>query len=184
LLRAAGAAGLAGAAALALTSCSLFGVAPTSAATPSSEPTDILDPSIPIETPTASPAPTATPTATVVPTASPKPSANPTTAPAAKRQARPFIMSADWDRGSAVLDVQALVPKTVESDGRCTLTARRGTTTVTATSTAAPGAQDTQCNPMDIPASRLTSGTWTVTVTYLSSRSAGTSAPRSVTVAK
>jgi hypothetical protein len=187
LLRAVGAAGLAGGAALALTSCSLLGIAPTSAATPSAGPTEIFDPSIPTEAPSASPTPTDSPlpTATTVPTTAPKPTAKPTTAPAAgKKQAQPFITAAGWDRGSAVLDVQALIPKTVESGGRCTLTARRGSVTVTATSTAAPGAQDTQCNPMDIPGSRLTSGTWTVTVTYVSARSVGTSASRSVQVAK
>ena len=184
LLRAAGFAGLAAGAALALTSCSLLGVAPTSAATPTPSQGEILDPSIPTDEPTPTATVSPEPTAPATKSASPSPKPTTTVHPSGKKQAQPFITSAAWDRGSSVLDVQALVPKTVDPDGRCTLKAQRGGVTVTATATASPGPQDMQCNPMDIAGSRLSSGTWTITVTYVSVRSEGTSALRTVKVAK
>lgn len=183
LVRAGGVATVSVAAVVALSSCSLLQVAPSPNGSPTPAVTDVLDPSMPSSgspspSPTASPAPdpTATPTHSPVPTAVP--------VPPGKKAVTPFITGALWDRSSGVLDVEAYVPSLVEVDGTCTVTATRAGHTATATATASPGAKDTECNPIDLTADQLSSGTWTITVSYVSKRSAGVSAPRTVTVTK
>ncbi len=169
------------AAVVALSSCSLLQVAPSPGGSPTPAVTEVLDPSIPSSSPSATAA-TAAPEPTVTPTASP--TRTPAPVPSGKKTVTPFITGALWDQSSGILDVEAYVPGLVEMDGTCTATATRAGHTATATATAAPGANDTECNPIDLTADQLSRGTWTITVSYVSKRSAGVSAARTVTVTK
>jgi hypothetical protein len=179
LVRAGGAVAVSVAAVVALSSCSLVQVARSATATPAPAVTEVLDPpmpSSPSATGSAAPAPTPTSTHSPVPTSAP--------VPPGKKKVTPVITGALWDHRSGVLDVEAYVPGLVEVDGTCTVTTTGAGHTATATATASPGAKDMECNPVDLTAGQLTSGTWTITVTYVSTRSAGVSAPRTVTVTK
>ena len=164
---------------LTLTSCSLLGPDPE----PSPVATAVVDPSMVAPTPdagTTAPAdPTATPDATA--TAAPTPSATPTVA---KRAVTPFITSALWDAEGDLLDVEGVIPKIVEDAGICTLVARKGTTVRMVSQPAAPAASTTTCNPLQIEGGQLSAGTWTVTISYISSASSGVSASRTVVVTK
>jgi hypothetical protein len=172
------------AALITLTSCSLLD---PEAPQPSPVSTKVVDPSMVAPTPdasTAAPA-TAAPGASAAPTdgatASPAPSASTGTARAA---VTPFITSALWDTEGDVLDVEGIVPKIVEDDGTCTLVARKGETVRMISQPAAPSASTTTCNPLQIPGSQLTAGTWTVTISYVSARSTGVAATKTVKVTK
>lgn len=173
------------AALLTLTSCSLLD--PTPPPTPVA--TKVVDPSMVAPTPDAStPAPaTASPGATAAPTdaatASPSPSASATPSDA-RATVTPFITIALWDRDSGLLDVEGMVPKIVEDDGTCTLVARKGSTVRMVSQPAAPTASSTACNPLQLPGAQLSDGTWTVTISYVSARSTGVAASKTVTVTK
>jgi hypothetical protein len=168
------------AALLTLTSCSLLGPDPE----PSPVATTVVDPSMVVPSPTAAPtdAPAdPTPPATDAPTAAPTSSATPT---AVKRAVTPFITSALWDDEGDLVDVEAVIPNIVEDAGTCTLVARKGTTVRMVSQPAAPAASTTTCNPLQIQGDQLSAGTWTVTISYASARSAGVSASRTVAVTK
>jgi hypothetical protein len=90
----------------------------------------------------------------------------------------PFITSATAT-GSRI-DVSAIVPKVVESDGTCTLTLTKGGIVKTAKATAAAAASYTGCEPLSVKG--LGSGAWQVRLSYSSPESAGRSASRTVTV--
>ncbi|HEY0374188.1 MAG TPA: hypothetical protein VGC94_05290 [Amnibacterium sp.] len=182
-VRAGGAVAVSVAAVVALSSCSLLQVAPSPVVTSSPHQTEVIDPSIPLPTapPTDSPAPD--PSATPLP--SPTPTASPTLVPGTtKRAVSPFVTLADWDASSRELDVSALVPNLVESGGTCTAIVTKGGITRTASAPAAAVSTYVGCNPMAIPGSALSAGTWTVHVTYSSKSAAGTSAAKSVEVTK
>lgn len=177
-----------GAAALAalitLTSCSLLS---PEAPEPSPVATKVVDPSMVAPTPEAStgaPA-TAAPGASAAPTdatsASPEPSAP---AGTTRKTVTPFITSALWDTEGKLLDVEGIVPKIVEDDGTCTLVARKGETVRMVSQPAAPTPANTACNPLQIPGSQLTAGTWTVTISYVSAHATGVAASKTVTVTK
>jgi hypothetical protein len=177
-----GAVGLA--ALLTLTSCSLLDPEPQ----PSPVSTKVVDPSMVAPTPDASSAaPTTKPGGTTAPTgsASGSPTPTPTPKPTDSRgTVTPFITIALWDAEGGVLDVEGMVPKIVEDDGTCTLLARKGDTVRMVSQPAAPAASSTTCNPLQIPGSQLTDGTWTVTISYVSARSTGVAASKTVTVTK
>ncbi len=176
-----GAAGLA--ALLTLTSCSLLD--PTPAPTPVA--TTVVDPSMVAPTPDASADPTATasPGATTAPSAPASASPTPTAAPTdARASVTPFITIAMWDRDSGLLDVEGMVPRIVEDDGTCTLVARKGDTVRMVSQPAAPSASSTICSPLQLKGSQLSDGTWTVTISYVSARSSGVAASKTVTVTK
>jgi hypothetical protein len=178
--------GVAGLTALAtLTSCSLLDPEPQ----PSPVATKVVDPSMVAPSPdtgtsapaTATPTPGASDAPTDAPSASPRPTASPATTRAA---VTPFITAALWDKDANLLDVEAIVPKIVEDDGTCTLVARKGDTVRMVSQPAAPAASTTTCNPLQISGSKLTAGTWTVTISYVSARSTGVAASKTVTVTK
>ena len=181
-MRAGGLVAVSVAAAIALTSCSLVQVAPSPVVTSSPRSTALTDPSIPAPTASApdspAPVPSGTSTATPVPTPSPSISRGTRTA------VTPFVTAASWDQPSGTLTVTALVPNLVELDGTCTVTATNGSTTLSASATSAPGANDTECNPMTLAGSRLTAGTWSLVVAYSSKRSVGVSAAHTVAVTR
>jgi hypothetical protein len=173
------------AALLTLTSCSLLDPEPQ----PSPVSTKVVDPSMVAPSSEAStPAPTtAAPGASAAPTdgatASPAPSASATSG-TSRTTVTPFITSALWDSEGHLLDVEGIVPKIVEDDGTCTLVARKGETVRMVSQPAAPAASTTTCNPLQLPGSQLTAGTWTVTISYVSRHSTGVAATKTVTVTK
>ncbi|MDH2443084.1 hypothetical protein QDR37_03895 [Amnibacterium sp. CER49] len=188
LLRAAAATALAAAVALPLTSCSMLGSSPASAETASPAPTDVIDPSIPTPTATPTDPSTTVPTPTPAPTAStPGDSPAPTPVPStvtSRTSVTPFVTAAAWDAHAGALTASALVSEIVEQGGTCTLTATQGSTVRTATSTAVAASSYTACPEMSIPGAQLSNGTWTVRVTYSSSAAVGTSAVKTVQVAR
>jgi hypothetical protein len=176
-----GAVGLA--ALLTLTSCSLLD--PTPQPTPVA--TKVVDPSMGAPSPDATtPAPaTASPGATTEPTDAATASPSPSTTPADSRKTvTPFISAAIWDKDSGLLDVEGMVPNVVEDDGTCTLVARKGGTVRMISQPAASAASTTTCNPLQLPGSQLSDGTWTVTISYVSARSKGVAASKTVTVTR
>jgi hypothetical protein len=175
-----GAVGLA--ALLTLTSCSLLDPTPQ----PSPVATKVVDPSMVAPSPDASPADgaTTTPGATTAPTDAATASPSPTPTADARAKVTPFITIAMWDRDSGLLDVEGMVPKIVEDDGTCTLVARKGDTVRMVSQPAAPSASSTICSPLQLKGSQLSDGTWTVTISYVSARSTGVAASKTVTVTK
>ena len=183
LVRAGGAVAVSVAAVVALSSCSLLQVAPSPVVTSSPHQTQATAPTTPAPVPTATD--TASPLPTEVPPWSPEPTPTLTTVPGSTKKAvAPFVTRAGWDPSSAELQVGAIVPSVVESGGTCTVTASKGGVTRTATAPAAGVSSYTGCNPMTIPGSALSAGTWTVHVSYASKTAAGTSAAKSVEVTK
>jgi hypothetical protein len=171
------------AAVVALSSCSLLQVAPTPVVTSSPQQTQGTDPSVP--TPTATETDPATPVPSATPFGSPTPTPSPTLLPGStKRAATPFVTLADWDPSSHELDVSAIVPGLVESGGTCTATVAKGGVTRTAAAPAAAVSTYVGCNPMTIPGSALSAGTWTVHVSYSSRSAEGTSAAKTVQVTR
>lgn len=162
--------GLAGTALLA--SCSGLGAAPGEVA-PSASGSTAVAPSE-SSAPSASAAPESTAPLVVA-----TPSTVVTTP--GKAAVVPFVTSATWDSGRGVIDVSAIVPKILES-GTCTAVAVQGDVTLQKSGDAAAASSYTGCSQLAIGGSELTSGTWSVTVSYASDESAGTSAARTVTV--
>lgn len=147
---------------------------PTASASPTPSPTPIATPS---EPPTATPTPTPTPPPTPVPSEPPAPSSS---------SVSPFISFADWDVQQNGISVSATVPGIVESGGTCTITATSDSgsesPTVSGDYPASPSADSTECGSNVLASTELTSGTWSVTVSYVSERSSGISAASSVTI--
>ncbi|MDF2444175.1 MAG: hypothetical protein JWR01_2378 [Subtercola sp.] len=145
-------------------------------------------------TPTATPTPTSTPTRTATPTptptstppVTPTPAPTPTvTAPPAEPDppaAAPYISFAAWDVQQNGISVSATVPGLVESDGTCTITATLQSQTVSQSYTAIPSADSTECGSNVLSSPELTTGAWTVVVTYSSAESSGTSSGQEVDV--
>lgn len=79
------------------------------------------------------------------------------------------------------LEVRAFTNGIVEA-GTCTVTITKDGKVVTETSGAFIDASSTQCEPMFIPKSQFSSGTWSVSVSYSSSSAQGTSEKVEVTV--
>jgi hypothetical protein len=98
-----------------------------------------------------------------------------------KKSVNPIITYADQADGN--VEVGAFLSEIYENGGTCTLTATRGTNKLTAQSLAAKDATTTNCRVMSIPLSSFTvKGTWTLTVSYDSPTSSGTSSPKDITI--
>lgn len=77
----------------------------------------------------------------------------------------------------------AVIAGVVESTGTCTMTLTSGATTLTASGAGAPSATTTDCAAgLAIPLSSLSSGTWTLVISYDSAGFAGSSSPEQVTI--
>lgn len=87
-----------------------------------------------------------------------------------------------WGQDSNSVNVNGYVSGVVEEGGTCTLKLVRGTKVVTAKHTGEANASNTTCGSISIPTSSLTSGTWTATISYISSTSTGTSNPETISV--
>lgn len=79
-------------------------------------------------------------------------------------------------------EVRAFVSGTIEGDGTCTATLIKDDETVTGTSVAFIDASTTQCEPIEIQQSKLSSGTWQLTVRYESVTHEGVSSAMKVTI--
>jgi hypothetical protein len=88
---------------------------------------------------------------------------------------------ASWNPGSSAMEVSAYV-SVVEQGGTCGLTATKGSLRATAQTSALPDVSTTSCGDLRIPGSDLSTGTWSVVVTYRSAASSGSSAPIAVDV--
>lgn len=74
--------------------------------------------------------------------------------------------------GVSASEVRAYVQGVVEDGGTCSVTATRGSQTVTGSSSAIANVSTTQCGPISVS---LGSGTWKVVVSYTSSTASGKS---------
>jgi hypothetical protein len=93
-----------------------------------------------------------------------------------KRKVSVGIAFANYDPDEKAVDIRAFTPDAIEGDGKCTATLTQGSKTVTQSSEAFIDSSSSQCEPILIPASKFGSGgTWKLTVSYVSSKSAGTS---------
>ncbi|MBT1674566.1 hypothetical protein [Curtobacterium flaccumfaciens] len=76
------------------------------------------------------------------------------------------VTFAGWDTGSKTLQAGGLVSGTTDTSGKCTFTATKDGVTRTATSTAQASASSVNCAQVSFPAAKVSSGTWSVTLTY------------------
>lgn len=76
----------------------------------------------------------------------------------------------------SVSETRGFVSGVVEEGGTCTLTLIKGSTKVTATSTAIDDVNKTTCGPISVDPSKLSSGEWDATLSYTSPTISGTSA--------
>jgi hypothetical protein len=163
-------------------------VSPTTSAsaspssTPSATPSATAEPGAHPSEPASGASATPTPAAPVGPgqqitevPAAPAPGTTPVSA-------TPFVTFDQWTAGTSTLTVGATVPEVVEQGGVCTLTATRGTATVSGSFTALPSASSTDCGSMALASPSFTAGTWTVSVAYASPTAAGTLSDYEVTI--
>ncbi len=104
------------------------------------------------------------------------------TPPSTSSNVTPIISSAN-DLGDSI-EVRAYIPGIVEASGTCTLTLTKDSQQVTATSAGVDNVSQTICTPLYVNQSELSLGTWSVTVSYKSAKSAGTSTQKSVVEVK
>lgn len=88
-----------------------------------------------------------------------------------KTQVTPIITNADTQ------ETRAYVPGIIEEGGTCTATYTHGADVITATSSGSSNVNHTICGAMTLSGPVNISGTWSVTVSYSSSTSAGKSQP-------
>ncbi|MET4050974.1 hypothetical protein ABID81_000307 [Frigoribacterium sp. PvP054] len=134
------------------------------------------------ETPSASPTAGSTPRPTATPVG---PGQTTTAAPEPAPEAAavtPLITFDQWSADTRTLTIGATVPGTLEDDGTCTVTATNGGTEVSGTFTALASASSTDCGSMPLQSDTFTSGTWSVSVAYASSTSAGSVTDYEVTI--
>jgi hypothetical protein len=82
-----------------------------------------------------------------------------------------------WDTASKTLQAGGLVSGTTDTSGTCTFTAKKGSVTRTATSAAQASASSVNCAQVAFPAAQVSSGTWSVTLTYAVGSASTTSDP-------
>ncbi|MDO3696910.1 hypothetical protein Q3H92_11290 [Curtobacterium flaccumfaciens] len=87
------------------------------------------------------------------------------------------VTFAGWDTGSKTLQAGGLVSGTTDTSGKCTFTATKEGVTRTATSTAQASASSVNCAQVSFPAAKVSSGTWSVTLTYAVGSASTTSDP-------
>lgn len=163
-------------------------VSPTTSAaaspssTPSATPSASAEPSTDASEPgpgTSAPPTTAAPVGPGQPTTDAPAAPEPGTTPVA---VTPFVTFDQWTAAGSTLTVGATVPEVVEQGGVCTLTATRGTATVSGSFTALPSASSTDCGSMALSSPSFSAGTWTVSVAYASPTAAGTLSDYEVTI--
>jgi cytoskeletal protein RodZ len=88
-----------------------------------------------------------------------------------------------WDAGSAGITANGAVNNVVENSGSCTLNATQGAVTRTASTQAIANATTTSCGELQIPRTELSTGDWTLTLSYSSASAAGQSSAQTVHIA-
>lgn len=83
------------------------------------------------------------------------------------------IAYADINNGQ--LEIRAFTNGTITGDGLCTATVIKESTKITASSKSFVDAKSSQCQPIYIPSSQLTSGEWQVTVSFSTQNKEGVS---------
>lgn len=126
--------------------------------------------------PTDSPAGTASST----PTPTSSAGASPSTVPV--QAAKVQLMQVNVDATAGVVDVVAQITNVSEDGGSCTLSVVSGSTSKQQTVRAESNVDTTQCFPMEVSLTGLSSGTGTVTVTYKSAGYVGSSLSQAITI--
>lgn len=125
--------------------------------------------------------PNPTPTSTATPTKTPTPTPTPTVEPGiTKVEIGILDSSAYLDNGYVEVVAEAL--KVLEDDGKCTLTLTQGKTVQKVTVSAVQNVNTTVCAAMQVPISNFKVADITYSVTYVSSKSTGTSAPGTIQI--
>lgn len=112
-----------------------------------------------------------TATATPTPTAAAVPTQFPANTPLPEPTAssvEPVIVVAGLDIGGATVSASGYVAGIIENNGTCTFLFTNGQSNVTLTSSGISDVRTTSCGLVEAPASRFSSGSWGVTLTYLS----------------
>ena len=115
----------------------------------------------------------------------PEPSAVATDAPvtvAPSTEGRIFLTYSEWNAGTDAIEVGGYLDGVVESDGTCTLTATKDGASVQSTAPGISDASSTSCAGLSLPGDQLSSGAWSVVLSYESGASRGSSDPIEVEV--
>lgn len=93
-----------------------------------------------------------------------------------------IISYSGWNATTKSIEVSGFVSGVIENGGVCTLTAQLADATVAVEQGATANVADTQCGTLEVPASSLTPGEWTVTLAYSSETTTSSSDPATVEV--
>ncbi len=99
-----------------------------------------------------------------------------------KQTVNPIISTWVQNQQNNNLEVNGFVSDVIEGGGTCTLTLTRQGQTVTESKSANPDAQTTTCGMIVVQWSKLSAGTWTAHLAYLSSKYEGKSDSISIEV--
>ena len=80
------------------------------------------------------------------------------------------------------VEVSSRVPGIFEKSGKCTLDLKKSEKTVSQSKTAVPNVSEMSCGVIKIPTTKLSSGTWSATITYSSVKAKGVSDTLSIKV--
>lgn len=100
--------------------------------------------------------------------------------PSNKKQVTVGVSYADVINNN--LEVRAFITDVISGSGTCTVTVKKGREVITKSSPSFIDATSTICEPIYIPVSKLSSGTWDITVTYSSTTHTGISSVMKVSV--
>jgi hypothetical protein len=129
--------------------------------------------------PNSTPTPEPTKTATATPTSEPTP--EPTIEPSLSKVEIGIIDSSAFiDNGYVEVVAEAL--NVLEDDGKCTLTLTQGKTIQKVTVSAVQNVRSTVCTSMQVPIKNFKATNIDYSVTYVSSKSEGTSEPGTIQI--
>ncbi|MGG7463943.1 hypothetical protein [Plantibacter sp. YIM 135347] len=127
--------------------------------------------------------PLATVTALPTPTIGPGNESTSKGEPPAPVPVEPVLVYAGLDGGSGTIGASGYIAGVIENDGECTFTFTKGSTTEQVTSEGLADVSTTSCGNVELPAAKVTSGTWSVVLEYRSTATAAvSSAPSTVEV--
>lgn len=93
-----------------------------------------------------------------------------------KKVVTPVISAWSQEGGTGTdLKINGYVPEIIETNGSCTVTLTKGSTTASTSKSALQNAQNTSCGQLIIPYTQLSPGLWQAVLSYSSSMSAGSS---------
>lgn len=154
--------------------------APGAAAAPTSSSSTPAAPTVSASTPASTSS--AAPVEPVEPTEPPPPPVDP--APGDPLAGTTLTVTfSGYDAAAGALVMGGYVD-VVLSGGSCTVSATKGGTTLTGTSTAVPDASTTSCGTVPVSGDGLTSGTWSATLTFSTATGSVAAAPVTIEVAR